>query len=288
MRYGILANPRSGPHNGDRRKRLIDEAAARLGGHCRIAGLDTTSSAELAEEAVRLSKDVDVLIIAGGDGTIADVINAVEPALPIGLLPIGSANALACALHLPLNVAGATRRIASGQTRRIDLILCDRSRKAIMTGLGIEAEILRRRQPWLGRRLGGAIPYFVATAAAVRHYARTDAHVVVDGQGYDIPQAISVVVTKIPSYGFGLKLVPRAEVDDGQLHVLTGNMSRTALAYSLVKALIMPNRAGHYVSGSHVAVDCAEPQWLEADGELYREGTHFEFDVLPDALTVCC
>ncbi len=288
MRYGILVNPRSGRHGRDRKERIIREVAQRLGGGCLVAGLDTTCSAELAEEARRLSGRVDVLVIAGGDGTIADVINAIDQPMRVGLLPVGSANALACALGLPMNVMRATQRIAEGKARPIDLILCDGSRKAAMTGVGIEAEILRRREPWLNRGLGSAIPYFLATAGAMRHYVRTDVRITVDGQEHEVPQAISVVVTKIPSYGFGLKLVPQARLDDGRLHVLTGNMGMFSLGWSLLKAFVVPNRAGRYLSGSRVVVECDSPRWLEADGELCREGTRFEFEVLPGALMIQC
>jgi diacylglycerol kinase (ATP) len=288
MRYGIVVNPRSGRHSRDRKERVIREVAQRLGGGCPVVGLDTTCSAELAEEARRLSRQVDVLVIAGGDGTIADVINAMDQPVRVGLLPVGSANALACALGLPMNVMWATRRIAEGKPRPIDLILCDGSRKAAMTGVGIEAEILRRREPWLNRHLGNAIPYFLATAGALRNYVRTEVRIIVDGQEHEVRQAISVVVTKIPSYGFGLKLVPQARLDDGRLHVLTGNMGAMSLAWSLLKAFVVPNRAGQYLSGPRVVVECASPRWLEADGELCREGTRFEFEVLPGALTIQC
>jgi len=292
-RYGILVNPRSGPHRERTRQRLVEQAAAVLGRDCRMVGWDTACREALADAARRLSREVDVLVIAGGDGTIAQVINAMDRPVPVGLLPIGSANALACALGLPKNPATAARRIATGRPHAIDLIACDDPDgrtpcRAVMTGVGIEAEILRRRDKWLGRGLGRAAPYFLATAEAMLRYRRADMQLTVDGQRMDVPRAISVVVTKIPSYGFGLKLVPQARVDDGLLHVLTGNMGTLPFGAALLQAFVRPNRAGQYLAGREVTVRYSEPRWLETDGELCRLDTEFRFQVLPGALTVVC
>lgn len=290
MKYGILINPRAGTRSLAWKKRCLERLMELLGPDCAAAGLDTAGAAQLCAAAQQLAARVSVLIIAGGDGTISDVINALpcdgDSGPVLGLVPIGSANALARALSLPSDLIQAAARIRSGKPRRIDLVLCDNERRAIMTAVGIEADVLRRRDAWLARGLRGAVPYFLATAGAIFGYERTDTCVAVDGIRYEVARAVSAIVTKIPSYAFGLNLVPQAHLDDGQLHLLTGNLDTWPLICALAKAFFAPNQAGLYRCGRQILIETAQPRWLETDGELFRRATHFEFRILPAAVTI--
>jgi diacylglycerol kinase family enzyme len=89
---------------------------------------------------------VEVLIVAGGDGTFSDAINALDSNTVFSFLPFGSGCALQYALDLPPQLTRVAKRIKEGRLHLYDLILCDDSRKAFMASVGLEADILHRRE----------------------------------------------------------------------------------------------------------------------------------------------
>src|SRR4051812_19186273 len=65
---------------------------------------------------------VDLVVVGGGDGTVSAAAEGLlEAGLPLGVLPLGTANDLARTLGLPTGLAAACRVIAAGHTRRVDL-----------------------------------------------------------------------------------------------------------------------------------------------------------------------
>ncbi|MBN1124539.1 MAG: hypothetical protein JXA82_05990 [Sedimentisphaerales bacterium] len=268
------------------KRALVDTIGRILGNDCRILGLDTSSKLQLCDAARELAAQSSILIIAGGDGTFSHILNSLGTEPTYALLPIGSANALAQTLGMPRNPLQAIQRIQEGQVRKIDLIRCDGRRLGVLTAVGIEADILRRRDRLLAKGLRGATPYFIATAQSIWQYKRTDMILTLDDQVQHIPRAVSVIVAKIPSYGFGLNLIPQARMDDGLLHILTGNIGKLHLTWAIFKSLFVPNHTGLYLRGQKLIIETAQPRWLQTEGELYQEGTRFELEVLPGALKI--
>lgn len=85
----------------------------------------TKGEGDATEEAARaVSRGFDVIIAAGGDGTIYEVVNGMaekktRPAL--GIIPCGTSNDLARALGIPRSVGRACRIIASGKKKKVDI-----------------------------------------------------------------------------------------------------------------------------------------------------------------------
>jgi diacylglycerol kinase (ATP) len=120
MHYAILTNPASGPLRGATRRRALATAARIL--DAEVYGLDLKTREEFALCAREVSSRADVLVVAGGDGTVSDVINAVDTKqTPIAYLPLGSGNALAFGLEYPTGIARAAQRIRSGLIHEYDL-----------------------------------------------------------------------------------------------------------------------------------------------------------------------
>ena len=106
------------------------------------------------------STEAPLVIAAGGDGTINEVINGLDKEATLGILPLGTANVLARELGLPLNVERACERILSGESTRIDLgVATNREgverRFACMAGIGFDAHVVRAVTPRMKRYLRG-------------------------------------------------------------------------------------------------------------------------------------
>jgi diacylglycerol kinase (ATP) len=101
-----------------------------------------------------------LVVAAGGDGTINEVINGLGKEATLGILPLGTANVLARELGLPLDAERACERILRGEGTRIDLgVATNREgverRFACMAGIGFDAHVVRAVTPRLKRYLRG-------------------------------------------------------------------------------------------------------------------------------------
>jgi diacylglycerol kinase (ATP) len=288
VKFGMIVNPMAGPANLNRKMRTLQAVKAILG-DCEIRGLDTRSREELMECAVNLAREAEVLIVAGGDGTMSDAINALDESIVFSYLPLGSGCALGYALDLPPQLTRAAKRIKEGRLRRFDLIQCDESRKAFMSSIGLEADIINRRELLRENGVPGPQAYAMATFGSFfADLERTDMAVSVDGEELMVPNAVTAIVTKIPYYGYKMKVVPNAVFDDGYLHLLAINSGWAELVQNLANAFLNENRLGIYRKAHEIHIATQRERYAQVDGNIYRKGTTFRFKILPQALRMWC
>ena len=119
-----------------------------------------------------VAEQVDLVIGAGGDGTIRYVADGLaHTGIPLGLVPAGTGNLLARNLDLPLEEVDAIEVALGGQVRQLDLVkitVDDREPEhfAVMAGIGIDAMIMDETDEDLKDKVGSAA-YFVAAAKAL-------------------------------------------------------------------------------------------------------------------------
>ncbi len=287
MRFGIIANPKSGPTSVARKTQMLREAAKILGNDTIVAGLETTSKGQFIDCAMDLARQADVMIVAGGDGTFSDIINAVDSETTLSYMPFGSGCALRYALGMPPQMNRIARQIRDGRLHRLDLILCDDTVKAFMASVGLEGDILNRRESLQASGVRGPQAYAMATLGSfVADLERTDMTITVDGKTLAVPGAVTTIVTKIPYYGYNMKVVPNAAFDDGHLHLLAVNSGRGELMHTVASAFIDENRMGTYRAGREIQIEMPHERHAQTDGTLYRKGKTFRFRVLPQALNM--
>jgi diacylglycerol kinase (ATP) len=152
----IIGNPNSGRAGN---KGYLERCAKIL----RSGGLEVevlnTEHPDHATELAAMAGD-RLVVAAGGDGTINEVINGLDKEATLGILPLGTANVLARELGLPLDAEGACERILRGKRVTIDLgVATNRGgverRFACMAGIGFDAHVVRAVTPRLKRYLRG-------------------------------------------------------------------------------------------------------------------------------------
>lgn len=288
MKFGMLVNPMAGGANTTRKARTL-QAIKEVLGDCEIRGLDTRSREEFVQCGAELAREVEVLIIAGGDGSFSDAVNALDSDIVFSYLPLGSGCALGYALDLPPQPTQAARKIKEGRLRYLDLILCDGQRKAFMSSVGIEGDIINRREVLRESGISGPQAYAMATVGSFfSDLERSEMSILVDGQELIVPDAVTAIVTKIPYYGYKMKVVPQAVFDDGYLHLLAINSSWAEIVQNMASAFLNENKMGIYRKASEVRITLQRERYAQIDGNIYRKGASFHFKVLPKVLKMWC
>ena len=229
-------------------------------------------------------------MVAGGDGTFSDVINFIDTSRhPLAFLPLGTANAMKWALGYKGSLARIARRIRDGEVREYDLISCDGIRKAFSASIGLEGTIIRLRDHYLALGATGSGAYVKAVFESYfKIFQPTRAWITIDGDETEIGALLSLMAVKQPYYGYGMKVVPKARLDDQRLHVLYANSGFFGFAAGVVTGFTIGNCIGRYHSGRNLHVRLENPVWLQIDGSQGWKKDAFTFEVLPKALKIKC
>ncbi len=138
---GIAANAGSGLGRGQERVRLLVAELSQLGFRSQVAWTpgERTELVAMANEDPRAR----CLVAAGGDGTVAALINE-HPNVPVTVLPVGTENLFSRHFHLGAKPRGLARTIAAGRVTPLDLGLVAGRRFALMAGVGFDADVVTR------------------------------------------------------------------------------------------------------------------------------------------------
>jgi diacylglycerol kinase family enzyme len=284
FRYSIIANPVSGHLTKNKRYLRLKKVAAIF--HAKVYGLDTGCTEELAQCALEQANQCDVLVAAGGDGTLSLVINAIDLSTTVlAFLPFGTGNALTHALQYKGGLLKIAKRIYSGTVHEYDLIDCDGSKKAFMASLGFDGTAIRLYERYRSLGYQGLKAHFwAAIRAFFRDYRSTDCRLILDGDVHTIKRLLSLMVVKQPFFGKGLKAVPQARWDDKKLHSLTITSDFSSVLTALITGFTVGNLAGKYRKGKRLTVSLDNPVALQIDGDSGWTSNRFSFTVLPGVL----
>ncbi|HRZ85251.1 MAG TPA: diacylglycerol kinase family protein [Candidatus Paceibacterota bacterium] len=296
-RYALVVNPKAGTRNIEEKKEKL-RPAMEIFNVNELYGLDTKSPEEFRSCVSDLAKSgkVDVLGLCGGDGTSNEGINSDigDSNVAFAFLPLGAGNAMPHSVgYSALSIKRSAERIAKGSVHELDLVLCDNNLKAMFASVGIDSYILSKRDELQREGHNGFVAYAKATWDIYRNgYERLDTIVRVDNEKFVVPDNLLIIVTKFPCYGYGLNVVPKADMTDGNLHLnCVSDRGIVNTAYGIATGFryrINPKfggcRVGEYKSGKRVTITTPKEVLLETDGTVIREGCEFEFEVIPRGL----
>jgi diacylglycerol kinase (ATP) len=304
----LLYNPESG---AQKTKRLmqIERAAATLRGAGVQAEMEPTRGPKMAGEQARaaVTYGFDTVIACGGDGTIHDVLQGLagSPQIAMGVLPLGTANALANDLQLPRNPEHAARRLLtySPKTIAAGKIECQtgdyREERyfTVMAGVGPDAELIYRLTTGMKQRFG--VTAYVAQAAWLYlryHYVPFQAQYRDMKTGELRTEGVAqVMAVRIDDFGGPLRRLARgAKLESNCLRlILFKRAIRLTYPAYLINSLIGLRYAvpGVDLVDANEVICSALPQentrsiYSEADGELLG-GLPVRISIVPEAFTL--
>jgi diacylglycerol kinase family enzyme len=290
VKIQVIANARSGP-NPD------SEVERRLAAAFQGADLDAQISlAQRGEEIVRIAEqaaksDSEIIVAAGGDGTLNSVAAAVAAAGKIlGVIPVGTMNHFAKDLHIPLELERAVETIAKGRVAAIDVGEINGHIFLNNSSLGLYPSIVSERQKQ--QRLGsGKWPAFLWAAVSVlRRYPFLDIRLTADGK--DFRSRTPFVFIGNNEYEMEtLNIGGRTCLDAGQLSLyMTRPISRLRLIQLALRALF-----GGLRQDKDFLALCTQELWIGTkhrrlrvalDGEVISMTPPLHYRVRPGALRV--
>lgn len=242
----------------------------------------------LPEVIRRYQKQVDLVIIGGGDGTLnAAVDGLVDTQLPLGILPLGTANDLARTLGIPNCLPDACKIIGTGQLRRIDLGWVNGKHFFNVASLGLSVQITQRLSKEAKRRWG--VLAYAVTAIQVIWQARPfTAEIRLNGKSISA-KTIQIAVGNGRYYGGGMTVDYDAAIDDQKLDLYSLEIQHWWQILPLLPAI----RQGQQTSlpgvrteeGQEIEVCTRKPHAINTDGEITTH-TPAKFRVIPHALGV--
>jgi diacylglycerol kinase family enzyme len=224
----ISLNPNAGARSG---KTQIDNLRDRLAG--RGFHVDTmTNIDQLAEAAAATlaSGQLRAVISAGGDGTVALIANRTPQGTPIAVFPLGTENLLAKYLEVTASIDDMVETISAGKLLTLDAGEANGRLFLLMVGCGFDADVVRRLH---SERTGHIhhLSYAKPILDSIWNYEYPELRVYCDtdaeaGENTDEAdtRAISarwVFVGNLPRYAGGLRILPDADGNDGQLDLCT-------------------------------------------------------------------
>lgn len=243
---------------------------------------------QLPELIRRYQNRVDLVIIGGGDGTLNAAADAlVETQLPLGILPLGTANDLARTLGIPNSLPEACKIIAQGQVRRIDLGWVNGKYFFNVASMGLSVQITERLTKETKRRWG-IFAYAITALQALWKARPFRAEIRIEGESIRV-KTVQIAVGNGRYYGGGMAVAHDATIDDRRLDLYSLELKHWWQIIALLPAM----RGGRHTAfpgvralrGQKIQVYTSKPRPINTDGEITTH-TPADFRVIPQALAV--
>jgi diacylglycerol kinase (ATP) len=261
--------------------------ALQAGGVC-ILDLPPPDIQQLGMWIVDHRSKVDLVIIGGGDGTLNAAADAlIQTGLPLGILPLGTANDLARTLEIPADLAGAARVIAEARLHRIDLGRVNRKHFFNVASLGLSVRLAQELQVDVKRRWG-VLGYPLTLWRTIEAHRTFRAEIRCDQTVMRI-HAMQISIGNGRHYGGGMTVAADAAIDDGALDLvsvapqgvwgLIANLPRLRWGWHGNGGLVRHWRC------RELEIRTGRPLPINTDGEVTTR-TPARIDVVPGAIAV--
>jgi len=290
MKTRVIFNPHAG--SADASDALRSAVAAEPDAYlctCAAPGHGLRLASTASEEGY------DLVVAAGGDGTVNEVVNGLArdfDGVALGIVPLGTGNDLARTLAIPDDPAIAFQLALHGQRRPLDLIRVEGAEKTVyaanvcaggFTGELDEAMTDEMKAAW------GPLSYLIGTVKALPDLDDFETWIAWDDGEPERVEALNIVVANGRTAAGGRPAAPRANPEDGLLDVVVVKKCTSAeLAVLAARAL-----TGDYLDSEHVVfrharrlhVEARPGMWFNVDGELHTDEP-ITFEIVPGALRV--
>jgi len=185
-------------------------------------------------------KKFDIIVAAGGDGTINEVINGMDDKTSLGIIPLGTANIGAYEANISKNPSKAAQIILSGKIKKIHIQEANNRKFFLMTGVGYDASIVETVQSnLLLKKIFGKLLFFIISFAKLIYFKKYELKILANNKAY---LANWVIITNAKHYGGTFQLTKDTDIFEKKLITyLFINLTRFDVIKNLVKIIKKQN-----------------------------------------------
>jgi diacylglycerol kinase (ATP) len=287
MKTRIIINPNAGSTEG--------AAALRdLLGTLPEAEICSTDHEGHAEELARqaVEEGVELVVAAGGDGTLNEVINGLSEDFGrtrLGLLPLGTGNDFARSVGVPADLAGAIAVLREGRTRQIDVgraTIGEKSRHFLNMSVGGFSGVVSEKASDAKERWG-PLAYMRGAIEALPELQAFAASIVLNGAERLDVETYNIVISNGRYVAAGIPVAPQAEVDDGLFELMIAPATTIPQLALLVPQVLLGQHLNSdlliFRRATRIEIESSPPMAFNVDGELLGEESSV-FEIQPRAL----
>jgi len=281
----IVANPISGGGQGKIQAQALQKALASLELNAEVTFTERAGhGGELASDS-----DLDCVVAVGGDGTINEIINGLQPGTALSILPMGTANVVARELGYSREPADTAKAIANGKVLSLDLLLMGDRKIILGAGAGLDAAITEAVSNSRGKK-SSYLKWVGPSVKTAFSYSFPPIRVVVDGKEVSDSAQYAIVGNCRNSAGL-FPATPQATMNDGYVDVCLFHNMGVFKMMTLAVTVWNPKFIGHrdvtYLKGKKVTLEARgdENVPFQIDGDPAGR-LPVTFEVAPKAVRV--
>ena len=283
MQFLFIINPISG--NEDK-SHLLRMVKAELKTDDKLTIFKTTGENDTEKIQQQLKKEnFDRVLVAGGDGTVKLAAEAMgDHALPIGILPAGSANGLASDLDLPEQPKKFIPIALYGKTRKIDAININDELGLHISDFGLNAELIKEYESSsLRGKLGYAINSITTLFQSKGPY---EFEISTEKESFT-KKGIMLALANSKKFGTGAVVNPKGKIDDGIFEVLLfKKLDLFEILKTLNEGKELSSDFVESFSVKEVKIKTQQKVDFQIDGEYCKAISEVNAKILPNKLEI--
>lgn len=237
-----------------------------------------------------LTKNPDIIVACGGDGTINEVAQAlVGSNVALGIIPIGSGNGLAANLHIPKTTEKAFETILKAKINKIDAGKINENYFFSNMGLGIDADVINNYAQTKTRNFLG---YVTASTKAIFNFQPKKFNIELDNEHTLDDDFYFVFCSNSNEAGYGISFSPNAKLNDGKLDFLAVKklnfIQQIQFSANVLGKRIEKMKQAKVLQVNSVKFNSKQPKTIaQVDGEavIFNQNS-IEVSIIPNALNV--
>lgn len=205
----IIFNPKA----GSGKKATLDRIIKKLSSTNKVELFETKAKGDATNISRKESDNFDIIIAAGGDGTIHEVVNGISNNTLLGIIPMGTANIVAIEAGITNNIDHICKIINEGVTKKIFTPTINNQKFILMAGIGYDAQVVNSINPKLKRIFGKFIFVFEAFK---QFFKLKDFNISVNADG-QIYEGNWVLVTNAKHYAGPFSITKNTDIFQSKL-----------------------------------------------------------------------
>ncbi|MFW5943068.1 MAG: diacylglycerol/lipid kinase family protein [Chloroflexota bacterium] len=293
MNVKVILNPYANRWGAQAQAPAVRAAFAQAGVDCDLAL--TTAPREATREAFLAAQNgYEVVVAAGGDGTVSEVVNGLiqaagdGPTCPLGIMPIGTGNDFNDMAGLPRDLASSARVVAAGHTRQVDAGRVND--RYFHNNCALAMEPLVTIENTKIQRLSGNTRYVAALVRGLLKLQAWEMQISWDEGEHHGPMFL-LSVCNSPRTGGLFYMSPTAQLDDGLFDVVLAPEMPKWQVLRILPGLFKGTHLNHPLVHRHrtrrLTIHSRPGTPIHADGEVISESeTTVTYEVLPGKITL--